>query len=93
MEMNMILKYFYFYHFQDVTIMAPSFDKFFKGKLKQMPPVECAMTADQIRKPPAKKAQKPASKKVIAPGAYDYTSPDLDVKPPNLIGQPIAGIK
>jgi len=78
---------------EDVTIMARSLDKFFKGKLKQMPPVECAMTADQIRKPPAKKAQKPPSKKVIAPGAYDYTSPDMDVKPPNLIGQPIAGVK
>ena len=90
----MILKYFYFYHFQDVTIMARSLDKFFKGKLKQMPPVECAMTADQIRKPPAKKAGQGgvrSSKKVIAPGAYDYTSPDSDVKPPNLIGQPIAG--
>ena len=36
--------------------MANSLEKFFLSKLKQMPPVEFAMTPEQLRKPTNKKS-------------------------------------
>ena len=35
--------------------MANSLEKFFKSKIKQMPPVEFVMTADQLKRPPSNK--------------------------------------
>ena len=49
--------------------MANSLEKFFLGKVKQMPPVEFEMTPDQLRKPSNKKPQAIRGKRVLPPGA------------------------
>ena len=45
----------YFHFFQDVSIMASSLEKFFQSKVKQMPPVEFVLSAEQLKRPPSHK--------------------------------------
>jgi len=40
---------------EDVVIMAQSLEKFFQSKVKQMPPVEFVLSADQLKRPPNNK--------------------------------------
>ena len=49
--------------------MANSLEKFFLGKVKQMPPVEVVMTPDQLRKPSNKKPQAIRGKRVLPSGS------------------------
>jgi len=40
---------------EDVSIMASSLEKFFQSKVKQMPPVEFVLSAEQLKRPPSHK--------------------------------------
>ena len=68
--------------------MANSLEKFFLGKVKQMPPVEFEMTPDQLRKP-AKQKNNPQAirgKRVLpSPGAVNSSSPVVTANSENLI--------
>lgn len=58
--------------------MANSLEKFYRSKVKQMPPVEFLLTADQLKKPPSKKQPQIVRKKVLPPGSiHDF----VDKKP------------
>ena len=76
--------------------MANSLEKFFLGKVKQMPPVEFEMTPDQLRKPSNKKPQAIRGKRVLPSGAgaspVSATSTDLIInndKKPDLGRTPL----
>lgn len=60
---------------QDVSYMANSLEKFYRSKVKQMPPVEFLLTADQLKKPQSSKKPQIMRKKVLPPGSATLEPP------------------